>query len=511
MSLAPLVLCVLDGWGISKNKSSNAIANANTDFFDFLTNNYPNSIIETSGKAVGLPQGQMGNSEVGHMTIGSGRIILQDLPKITQQLNKKFLNNNPTIIEAVKNLQKNNTSCHIIGLCSDGGIHSHINHALVLVKYLLDKNLKVNFHFICDGRDTPPKSALKYLKKLSKFENNQNFCLATISGRYYAMDRDKRYDRTEIAYKAIALAEGKKFSDPMSIIEQSYKNNIYDEFIQPYVNKSYKGMQKNDTLLFFNFRSDRMRQIVDALCSNNFKAFNTKHLLLHPITMTKYSEEIARYSQILFKNEKVLNHLGQVISSANLKQLRIAETEKYPHVTFFFNAGEEAPLTNEARILIDSPKIATYDLKPEMSAYEITENLIAKTSNNEYDFALVNYANSDMVGHTGNYLATIKAVETINHCLKQLYNFIIEKNNGTLIITADHGNAENMFDKTNNQPHTAHTNNPVPFIIVNKKFKNKDIKIKNGSLADIAPTILNLLRISKPKEMTGNSLIGLIE
>lgn len=503
----PIILCVLDGWGISQEKKYNAIYEAQPEFYNYLLKNYPYSKLETSGEAVGLPKGQMGNSEVGHMTIGSGKIIKQDLLKISTNLEEEnFFKQNIYLQNLINKLKSSHKTCHIIGLTSNGGVHSHIDHAIKITSYLLQQGIKVNFHMICDGRDTSPKSAINELSQLSIFLQNPNFTLATITGRYYAMDRDKRYDRSKLAYDAIISAKAQQFSDPFAVIQNSYDKGIYDEFIEPQIQQNYKGMEDGDGIIFFNFRPDRMRQIVSSILLEEFKEFPIKKINFSSIiTMTDYSPEFSDKVNILFKKESIENPLGKILSTHKLTQLRIAETEKYPHITYFFDGGREEILAGEERILIPSPQVATYDLKPEMSAENITQELLNKAK--DFDFILVNFANTDMVGHTGNYEATIKAVKTIDKNLQTLYEYVVNKLEGTILLTADHGNAETMFDKKNNQPLTSHTTNPVPFFVINKNLKKRKIGLIDGCLYDIAPTILEIFKIAKPMEMIGKSLI----
>lgn len=506
-SNSPIVLCVLDGWGEGEREPYNAIYAANPNFYNSLITNFPYSQLQTSGESVGLPKKQMGNSEVGHMTIGSGRIIQQDLLKITRELNNnQFLSKNNLINNLIAKLQNTTNTCHLVGLTSSGGVHSHINHAICIAKYFLKHNIKVNFHIICDGRDTSPKSALQELKEITPLTRDKNFSIATISGRYYAMDRDKRYERTEKYYDALINARGRGFSDPKFAIDSSYKDNITDEFILPHVSTEYYGAKNGDGIIFLNFRPDRMRQLVHAVADEDFTLFPTRKIqFAEVITLSKYSAEISKFSNSLFKKELIKNTLGEVLSKQGLKQLRIAETEKYPHVTYFFNGGIEKKFEREDRILIPSPRVATYDLKPEMSAQEVTREL--NKAAKSYHFILVNFANTDMVGHTGNYEATIKSVEVVDDCLQKLYKNVVQKLQGTMIVTADHGNAEEMFTSETQEVITSHSLNPVPFIIVNERYRHHKPKIYDGTLADIAPTILYLLKIAKPADMTGKNLI----
>ena len=500
----PILLCILDGFGIGNNEDSDhdAVKIAQTPCIDQLLKNFPHTELQTSGKAVGLPEGQMGNSEVGHITIGSGRIILQDLPRINQAISNGELGKNRLLKKLVEFHNNNGKNIHLLGLCSDGGVHSHIEHFLFLAKLLAEKQLNIKLHLFLDGRDTAPNSASIYLDKIDKLcKKHSNIKVATVSGRFYAMDRDKRWERTELAYNAIENGLGNKFINPQNYLNKQYQENILDEFIIPAVSENYKGIEEGDSLIFTNFRSDRIRQIAEILVK---KPKN----LSYKIGMTPYSKTLDMSLEYLFPELPISNTLGEIISSEGKKQLRIAETEKYAHITFFFNGGREEAYRNEDRILIQSPNVSTYDLKPEMSAYELTEELINAMNNKSYDLIVINYANGDMVGHSGKMDATIKAIETLDKCLEQIYSEI-QKNNGILIITADHGNAEYMFNTKINSPHTSHTLNPVPFILVGNEFLQSNVKLEKGNLSDIAPTILKIMNINQPVEMTGKSLIGI--
>ncbi|MEQ9115393.1 MAG: 2,3-bisphosphoglycerate-independent phosphoglycerate mutase [Rickettsiales bacterium] len=486
----PIILCILDGWGIGSKGPHNAITNANPNFYNYLIEKYPSTKLQTSGKHVGLPNGQMGNSEVGHMTIGSGRIIQQDLVKISEF----FKNGDIEHSISFNQLSQSNKPFHVIGLLSDGGIHSHIDHALNVCDFLLKNDKKVYLHIITDGRDTSPKSCAKYIKKLSKYLKDKNFLIATVSGRYYSMDRDNRADRTQFAANAITKCHGEKYDDLYQTIDKSYKHKIYDEFFKPAVSSKYQGLNAYDNIIFYNFRPDRMRQLVEELHKQSSES--------NIYTMTHYSDTISTFAKVLFPKSTIENTLGELLSKKGLRQLRVSETEKYPHVTYFFNGGNEEEYPGEDRILTNSPKVATYDLCPEMSAYKVTDFIKNKASS--YDFVLVNYPNADMVGHTGNYEATKKAVSCIDKCLEVLYKQIVKNLGGILIITADHGNAELMFDKKTQQRVTSHTTNPVPFIVI---ADNLEISLEGGGLDDIAPTILGLFNIEQPISMTGKNLI----
>jgi len=507
----PVVLCILDGWGCRNEKSHNAIKTANTPNIDEIEENYLSSTIGTSGLDVGLPDGQMGNSEVGHMSIGSGRIILQNLPKINKSIADGSLKENPTLVNLIKSLHKTNGTCHLMGLVSDGGVHSHINHIIALAKIISANGVKVNIHAFMDGRDTPPNSAADYLAIVSrKISDNDNISISTISGRYYAMDRDNRWDRVQLAYDAIVQGNGKKSDDPIKIIEDSYNDNKSDEFIIPTILSDYNGMNDGDSILMANFRSDRARQLLSALVDKNFDGFKRDKIInfSDPIGMVEYSDQLNKYLTTLFPAQSIENTLGEIISKEGMSQLRIAETEKYAHVTFFFNGGVEELYENEKRILVPSPKVSTYDMQPEMSAPEVTDKLVTAIESNKYDFTVVNFANTDMVGHTGSMEAAVKAVETVDNSIGRIKEAIL-KQNGILLITADHGNAELMRDEEKNIPHTAHTTNPVPLMLIFEEGSgiNKNISLDSGKLCDIAPTILSIMNIEIPEEITGKSLI----
>tara|TARA_Y100000589_G_scaffold332299_1_gene391380 strand:- start:5102 stop:6628 length:1527 start_codon:yes stop_codon:yes gene_type:complete len=500
-----VILCILDGWGHSNDSRNNAIYSANTETYDGLLKKYPNSLLKTSGSDVGLPDGQMGNSEVGHLNLGAGRIIKQDLVKIDESINKNQLRNNQIIKNLIIKLKKNNKQCHLIGLMSPGGVHSKQKHILELAEILAENKVKTNIHAILDGRDTPPMSAYDYLSdfmsrmpKLSK--------ISSISGRYYAMDRDNRWERTKLYYETIMNINSQKFESSLDVIKNSYNNEIFDEFILPCSNIEYQGIEDGDGFLVANFRADRIRQILSALVTDNFSDFDRK---LKPNfcsknIMTSCSSNIDRYCDILFPPNDIVDTLGEIFEKNDLRQFRIAETEKYAHVTFFFNGGREEPFKFEERELIPSPKVETYDQKPEMSAHEVTNSLLEAITIDKNDLIIVNYANPDMVGHTGNFKAAISAVEVIDNCLKKIVSKVEEKNS-ILIITADHGNVECMKNYENQQPHTAHTTKDVPLIIINAKNVKS---LSNGRLCDVSPTILDLCGINKPSVMTGKTLIN---
>ena len=505
-SKKPILLCILDGWGIGKkDEKVNAIFKAKTPNYDSILNKYPNSKLETSGLSVGLPEGQMGNSEVGHITIGSGRVIYQNLPRINKAIADAQLEKNPDLQRLIINCKKNDKPCNLMGLLSDGGVHSHQDHIINLAKLIAQYGVKVKVHAFLDGRDVGQKSAISII---NYFENEirdfPEIKIATLSGRYYAMDRDNKWERTKLAYDLIVKNEGPRAKNAIEAVENSYKKNINDEFILPITIGDFNGIGNEEALLVANFRADRIRQISYALLDPNFDKFATKNLnFSDKIAMTQYSDELNEFFSILFPQIDVKNSLGEILEKNNLKQLRIAETEKYAHVTFFFSGGREMEFVGEDRILIKSPNVATYDLKPEMSAIEVGENLKNAINSDKYDFIVVNYANPDMVGHSGTFDSAVKACEIIDYQLGQLRDEILKKD-GLMLITADHGNIENMIT-SDRKPDTTHTTNPVPFILIGNGFEDK--KLKDGSLADITPTILNLMNIQKTPEMTGNNLI----
>ncbi len=503
----PLALIVMDGLGLSQEKKGNAAAAANTPFLDKLFAKYPNSTLVASGEDVGLPEGQMGNSEVGHLNLGAGRIVYQDYTRINKAVEEETLKENEELRAAIENVQKNNSALHLMGLLSDGGVHSHIRHLFGLLRMAKKANLnEVYVHAILDGRDTPPKSGKKYIKELEeKMDELGVGEIVTVSGRYYTMDRDNRWERTKKSYNAMVLGVGKEAPDAITAVENSYDNGDNDEFVLPTVVNKEGTIKDNDSVIFYNFRADRARQITRALALENFTEF--KRPDGHPenlyyVCMTQYDKDFDL--PVAFSPNNIKNGLGEVLSKKGLKQLRIAETEKYAHVTFFFNGGVEKANPGEERKLIPSPQeVDTYDEIPEMSAYEVTDTLLKKLDNEDLDVIILNYANPDMVGHTGDFDAAVKAVETVDDCLSKVIPKI-EEMGGQVLLTADHGNSEKMYDE-DGEPFTAHTNNRVPLIYIGGQ---KDFKIKDGKLADIAPTMLDLLDITKPEEMTGNSLIA---
>lgn len=499
----PVALIIMDGWGIGNaNDPNNAVIQGKTPIIDNLMKKYPHTQLACSGEAVGLPDGQMGNSEVGHMNIGAGRVVYQDLTRITKAIKDKSFFTNPVFGDIINHIKKSGGALHLMGLLSDGGVHSHQEHLYALLKLAKKEGIaKVYVHAFMDGRDVPPSSGSTYLSQLEdKLKEIGVGTIATISGRYYAMDRDKRWNRMEKAYRAIAQGEGNKAATAQEAIKASYADKKTDEFVVPAVISNYSGMNDGDGAIFFNFRPDRARELTHALTDTDFTDFKRDRLNLAFATMTEYEKGIN--AQIAYKPEVLTNTLGEVICKNGCTQLRIAETEKYAHVTFFFNGGVEKPLNGEDRILVPSPKVATYDLQPEMSALEVTDKVVTAIKSQKYDFIILNYANGDMVGHTGVLAAAEKAVETVDTCVGRFVD-AIKSVHGTVCITADHGNAEVMFDAKNNTPFTAHTTNPVPFIVVSDTVKS----VKSGALCDIAPTLLKLADLSIPQEMTGKPLI----
>jgi len=513
MQKNPIVLLILDGFGHSDDQEYNAIAKAKTPNLDSLFKEYPNTLINASESYVGLPSGQMGNSEVGHLNIGAGRVIHQDIERINSKIkNKKFFSE-PNLNQNFQSLKKNNKALHIFGLLSDGGVHSHIKHFDAIL--LLAKNnglKKVYIHAFLDGRDTPPKSAEKYTVEIeNSCQKYKTGSLATLCGRFFAMDRDNRWERTKDAFNLLVYAKYKyQAKSSLEAIKEAYDRNETDEFISPILiinNDGFEGINNNDTIVFMNFRSDRARQITDAILNDKFDYFDRGAFPkdLSYFTLTEYDKK-QKKAKAIFEPIQINNSLGQFLSNRGKTQLRIAETEKYPHVTFFFNGGEEEVYAGEDRILIPSPKVETYDLKPEMSAYELTEKLCEAIISQKYDVIICNYANGDMVGHTGNIVAAIKAIESLDDCIGQVSNSLKEIN-GHMLITADHGNVELMMDEKNNQLHTQHTTNLVPFLYMGKECSIN----KTGSLSDIAPTILYIMGETPPKEMTGATLINFNE
>jgi len=497
----------MDGWGLGKVASADAIQNANVPFTKSLYLQYPNTTLTTCGEAVGLPDGQMGNSEVGHLNLGAGRIVYQELQRINVAVRTGEFAQNKVLLDAVRFAKENKKPIHLIGLVSDGGVHSHINHLKAFMDVCKNENLsEVFIHAFTDGRDCDPKSGLGFIKDLQLHLNNSVGKIASVSGRYYAMDRDKRWERVKLAYDALVKGEGAKATDAIAAIENSYANNITDEFIKPAViiNEGQQPLaviKDGDVVICFNFRTDRCREITQVLTQSDMPEFDMKKLSLHYTTTTEYDKTFKNVN-VIFENDNLNNTLGQVIEQNRLKQIRIAETEKYPHVTFFFSGGREEPFKDEKRIMVPSPKVATYDLKPEMSAIELTDLIVPEINNKSFDFCCLNYANADMVGHTGIWEAAIKAVETVDKCVGRVVTAALE-NGYTVFLTADHGNADYMINE-DGTPNTAHTLNLVPFFIIDKDWRGS---IKPGKLGDLAPTILTMMNLPVPKEMTGEILI----
>jgi 2,3-bisphosphoglycerate-independent phosphoglycerate mutase len=504
----PLVLCILDGWGERPPAPDNAIEVAKTPVWRGLLARWPHARLEASEHYVGLPDGQMGNSEVGHTNIGAGRLVWQDLPRIDAAIAEGRLADLPAMREFLAAMKRSGGTAHVLGLLSPGGVHSHQDQIAALARILATAGVPVAVHAFLDGRDTPPKSALLYLGKFAQdTAGRERLGVVTVGGRYYAMDRDKRWDRVEKAYRAIALGAGETAPDPCAAVAAAYARGESDEFVQPTVIDGYRGMRDGDGLLLANFRADRVREIAAALVDPAFSGFARPHPIAFAaaLGLVEYSAELKRFLATLFLPEDLADTFGEVVAKAGLTQLRIAETEKYAHVTFFFNGGRETVFPGEERILVPSPKVATYDLRPEMSAPEVTDRVVAAIRSGRFDVIVMNYANADMVGHTGRLDAAIKAVETVDACLGRLAQ-AVEEAGGTLVVTADHGNAEMMRDPATGEPHTAHTLDPVPFVVVNPPSAIPHVD--DGRLADVAPTLLDLLGLAKPAAMTGRSLIA---
>lgn len=501
-------LIILDGWGIGPDYSGNAITRAKTPNFDLLMKKYPNTKLTASGYEVGLPKGQMGNSEVGHLNIGAGRIVYQDFTRITKSIEDNEFQNNEAFNNAINCVKENNSTLHLMGLLSDGGVHSHNSHLYSLMKLAKDKGIeKLQIHCFTDGRDVGPASSINYIKELQrKIKEIGIGNVSTVMGRYYAMDRNQHWDRTEKAYNALVNGKGEIFDNDVEAVKDSYAENVTDEFIKPLLIKDENDelgiVNDNDSIIFYNFRPDRARQLTRAFVDDNFTNFDRQKKNVKFVCMTQYDSTIKNV-EIAYKIHLIKNTLGEYLSENGFKQLRAAETEKYAHVTYFFNGEIEEPFKNEVRILIPSPPVATYDLKPEMSAFELKSMIIEEMEKDIYNVMIINFANADMVGHTGDIDAAIKAVETVDKCLGEVVNFII-RIGGTALITADHGNAEEMLDRTTLAKMTAHTTNKVPFIVVQNSNK---IELREGILGDIAPTMLELMELKKPSEMTGESLI----
>ena len=503
------LLMIMDGVGLNDEEKGNAFKLANTPNIDKYISKYPNTYVATSGMAVGLPEGQMGNSEVGHTNIGAGRIVYQELTRITKEINEGKFFENSELKNAMDNVKKEGKALHIVGLLSDGGVHSHIDHLFALLKMAKNNGLEnVYVHAILDGRDTPPTSAIEYVKELEeKMKEIGIGKIATLTGRYYAMDRDNRWERVKLAYDAMANGIGNFFKTAQKAIETSYEIQEFDEFVKPIVmvdedGKPLGSVKNGDSIIYFNFRPDRARELTKAFMLEDFNGFEREKIQdLTFVTMTKYDDSIKNVG-IAYKPVELKNTLGEYLSNNGYTQLRIAETEKYAHVTFFFNGGKEEPYNGEGRILVPSPKVATYDLKPEMSAYEVTDNVVEAIDSKKYDVIIINYANGDMVGHTGNLEKTIEAVEALDKCVGRVISKI-EEVGGEALITADHGNCEYMLDLKTGEPITSHSTFDVPFIVVSNRIKS----LKNGRLCDIAPTLLTLMDEKIPEEMSGESLV----
>lgn len=507
MSQKRVILAIMDGWGLGKVASADAIQNANVPFTRSLYSKYPNTTLITCGEAVGLPDGQMGNSEVGHLNLGAGRIVYQELQRINVAVRDGSFAQNKTLLNAVRKAKSSKRPLHLLGLVSDGGVHSHINHLKAIIDVCKQEGLQdVYIHAFTDGRDCDPKSGLGFIKELQAHLNNSVGKIASVSGRYYAMDRDKRWERVKLAYDALVKGTGVKATDAIQAVENSYGHNITDEFIKPTIiidegQQPLAIIKDGDVALCFNFRTDRCREITQVLTQTDFPEYDMKKLSIDYTTMTEY-DKTYKNVHVIFDTDNLDNTLGEILQQHGLKQIRIAETEKYPHVTFFFSGGREVPFEGEKRIMAPSPKVATYDLQPEMSAYELTDLLLPEIENKTADFICLNYANADMVGHTGVWEAAIKAVETVDKCVEKIVTAGL-KNGYTIFLTADHGNSDYMINE-DGSPNTAHTLNPVPFFIIDSDWKGK---VKPGKLGDLAPTILTMMGLSVPKEMTGEILI----
>ncbi len=506
MPVKRVILAIMDGWGLGKVALADAIQHAKVPFTKSLYNQYPHSTLVTCGEAVGLPDGQMGNSEVGHLNLGAGRIVYQELQRINVAIRDGSLAKNQSFLAAIDYAIQNKKPLHLLGLVSDGGVHSHINHLKAMTDVCKEKGLaNVFIHAFTDGRDCDPKSGLGFIKVLEQHLDQSVGKIATVIGRYYAMDRDKRWERVKLAYDAMVKGVGEKTTNAVSAVEKSYHSGITDEFIKPVVitdnsNDPVGPIKDGDAVICFNFRTDRCREITQVLTQTDFPEYDMKKLSLHYTTMTEYDKTF-KGVHVIFETDNLNNTLGEILQQHGQKQIRIAETEKYPHVTFFFNGGREEPFTGERRIMVPSPKVATYDLKPEMSAFEITDAIVTEINQRSADFICINYANADMVGHTGIWEAAIKAVETVDQCVEKLVTAGLE-NDYTIFLTADHGNADYMINE-DGSPNTAHTLNPVPLFIIDKEWNGK---IKPGKLADIAPTILAMMKFPIPEEMTGEIL-----
>ncbi len=503
-----VILAIMDGWGLGKVASSDAIQHANVPFTKSLYTRYPHTTLITCGEAVGLPDGQMGNSEVGHLNLGAGRVVYQELQRINVAIRDGSFAQNEVLLNAIRFAQKNGKALHLLGLVSNGGVHSHINHLKTMVDICKSEGLSnVFIHAFTDGRDCDPKSGLAFMIELQQHLNSSVGKIATVSGRYYAMDRDKRWERVKLAYDALVNGVGDKATDAIAAVENSYSHNITDEFIKPTVildeaQQPLAAIQEGDVTICFNFRTDRCREITQVLTQSDLPEFNMHKISLHYTTLTEYDNTF-KDVHVMFETDNLNNTIGEIIEQNGLTQIRAAETEKYPHVTFFFSGGREKIFTGEKRIMAQSPKVATYDLQPEMSANELTASLLPEIENKSFDFCCLNYANADMVGHTGVWSAVIKAVETVDQCVEKIVTAGLA-NGYTIFLTADHGNADYMINE-DGTPNTAHTLNPVPFFIIDNDWKGA---VRPGKLGDIAPTILTMMGLPVPKEMTGNVLIS---
>ncbi|MPZ55762.1 MAG: 2,3-bisphosphoglycerate-independent phosphoglycerate mutase [Rhizobiales bacterium] len=499
----PVMLVILDGWGWRDDPADNAVLQAKTPTFDRLWSTCPHALLHTSGKDVGLPHGQMGNSEVGHLNIGAGRIVVQDLPRIDDAISSGEIERAPALRHLIERLTASGGTCHLMGLVSPGGVHSHQDHAAALARILAAANVPTVVHAFTDGRDTPPRSAGADVKRLSAALPPQ-VAIATVCGRYYAMDRDNRWERVKQAYDAVVDAQGPRFPDAASVVVDSYAHDLNDEFVVPSVVGDYRGMRGGDGVLCFNFRADRVRELLAAILDPSFSSFPRQRTvrIATAVGMTEYSDALNAFLQAIFPPQSLKNVIGEVVANAGRRQLRTAETEKYPHVTYFLNGGREQPYDGEDRIMVPSPKVATYDLQPEMSAPELTDKAVEAIGSGQYDLIVLNYANPDMVGHTGSLPAAIKAVETVDAGLSRIAE-AIAKAGGALLVIADHGNCEMMRDPVTNGPHTAHTTNPVPVVLMG----GGDGALVEGRLSDVAPTLLALMELPQPAEMTGKPLM----
>lgn len=504
MNTKKTILVIMDGWGLGKVKSSDAIQHAKTPFVSSLYSTYPNATLVTCGEDVGLPDGQMGNSEVGHLNLGAGRVVYQELQRINVGIRNGEFQKNEILLNAIRFAKENHKALHLIGLVSDGGVHSHINHVKAIASICKAEGLEnVLVHAFTDGRDTDPKSGLGFLTELQNHLEQSTGAIASVTGRYYAMDRDKRWERVKLAYDAMVNGIGVKTGDILGEVKKSYEADITDEFIKPIINSTVANskIENGDVVISFNFRTDRCREITEVLTQKDFPEFGMQKLNLHYTTMTQYDQTFKNV-QVVFENDDLKNTLGEILQQNGNTQIRIAETEKYPHVSFFFSGGREKPFEGEKRIMIPSPKVATYDLKPEMSAYELTDAIVPEINNKTADFICLNFANADMVGHTGVWDAVIKAVETVDACVERVVTAALE-NDYAVFLLADHGNADYEINE-DGSPNTAHTLNLVPFFVIDKEWRGT---VKSGKLGDVAPTILTMMQLPIPVEMTGNILI----